>query len=249
MPPTLAVDAAPPAALNNAVGSFGYHATRAALNCMFPVIARRHLVGLDRLERLSGPFVLASNHISHFDPPVITSLLPFKIDWMAVVELFQHPVAAAYFRSVDAFPTDRSKADLRAVRTAIERLKAGHVVGIYPEGGIRDGARSVLGGAPLKPGAATLAQMAGVPVVPCVVIGSDRLYNPRNWRRFRKTPLWVAVGAPLAIDTSLSKSDARKDLEARLGASIFALATDLRANHGVSKDDMPASPQARMREP
>lgn len=216
---------------------------------MFPVIARRKVVGLDRLAGLRGPFVLASNHISHFDPPVITSLLPFKIDWMAVVELFQHPLAAAYFRSVDAFPTDRSKADLRAVRTAIERLKRGHVVGIYPEGGIRDGARSVLGGAPLKPGAATLAQMAAVPVVPCVVIGSDRLYNLKNWRRFRKTPLWVAVGAPLPIDTTLPKAEARKDLESKLGAAILALATELRTHHGVSDDDMPASPQARMREP
>lgn len=216
---------------------------------MFPFIARRRLVGLDRLNGLRGPFVLASNHISHFDPPVITSLLPFKVDWMAVVELFQHPVAAAYFRSVDAFPTDRSKADLRAVRTAIDRLKRGHVVGIYPEGGIRDGERSVLGGAPLKPGAATLAQMAGVPIVPCVVIGSDRLYNARNWRRFRHTPLWVAVGAPLSIDPALLKAEARKELETRLGAALPALAAELRDSHGVTEADMPASPQSRMSEP
>ncbi|MBE2180422.1 MAG: 1-acyl-sn-glycerol-3-phosphate acyltransferase [Chthoniobacterales bacterium] len=216
---------------------------------MFPLIARRRLVGMDRLGGQRGPFLLASNHISHFDPPVITSLVPFKIDWMAVVELFQHPVAAAYFRSVDAFPTDRSKADLGAVRVALERLKQGHVVGIYPEGGIRDGARSVLGGAPLKPGAATLAQMAGVPIVPCVVIGSDRLYNAKNWRRFRATPLWVAVGVPLEIDTGLPKSEARKDLEKRLGSAILALAAELREGHGVSEEDMPASPQSRMREP
>ena len=216
---------------------------------MFPLIARRRLVGIDRLGGLRGPFLLASNHISHFDPPVITSLLPFKIDWMAVVELFQHPVAAAYFRSVDAFPTDRNKADLGAVRAALARLKRGRVVGIYPEGGIRDGASSVLGGAPLKPGAATLAQMAGVPLVPCVVVGSDRLYNAKNWRRFRSIPLWVAVGEPLETDPALPKAEARKDLEARLGAAILALAAELRDGHGVSADDMPASPQSRMREP
>lgn len=245
----MAVDTEKITALNVAVGSFGYHATRAVLNGMFPLIARRRLVGIERLGGLRGPFVLAANHISHFDPPVITSLLPFKIDWMAVVELFQHPVAAAYFRSVDAFPTDRNKADLGAVRAALARLKRGHVVGIYPEGGIRDGTRSVLGGAPLKPGAATLAQMAGVPIVPCAVIGSDRLYNAKNWRRFRKTPLWVALGAPLEIDSALPKADARKDLEARLGSALLALAAELREHHGVSEEDMPASPQSRMREP
>ena len=245
----MAVEAEKPIALKVAVGSFGYFATRSVLNGMFPLIARRRLVGMDRLAGLRGPFLLASNHISHFDPPVITSLVPFKIDWMAVVELFQHPVAAAYFRSVDAFPTDRSKADLGAVRVALGRLKQGHVVGIYPEGGIRDGARSILGGAPLKPGAATLAQMAGVPIVPCVVIGSDRLYNARNWRRFRATPLWVAVGTPLEINPALPKAGARKDLEARLGSAILALAAELREGHGVSEEDMPASPQSRMREP
>jgi len=223
--------------------------SRSVLNGLFPLLTRRRLVGLARLVGLNGPFLLASNHISHFDPPVITSMLPFKIDWMAVVELFQHPLAAAYFRSVDAFPTDRSKADIGAVRTALARLHRGHVVGIYPEGGIRDGARSVLGGAPLKPGAAALAQMAGVPIVPCVVVGSDRLYKARNWRRFRATPLWVAVGAPLKIDPAWPKTKARQDLEARLAASILALGAELRADHGVSEADMPASPQVRMREP
>lgn len=231
------------------MGNFGYGTTRAALNCLFPLIARRQVVGLQRVAGLRGPFLLASNHISHFDPPVITSLLPFKIDWMAVVELFQHPLAAAYFRSVDAFPTDRNKADLGAVRAALARLKRGHVVGIYPEGGIRDGARSVLGGAPLKPGAATLAQMANVPIVPCVVIGSDRLYNAKNWRRFRATPLWVAVGAPLELDPALPKAEARKELETRLESALLALAVELQENHGVSPEDMPASPQSRMREP
>ncbi len=218
------------------------------MNAIFPWITRRRVIGLENLHAQKAPFLLASNHISHFDPPVITSLLPFKIDWMAVVELFQHPVAAAYFRSVDAFPTDRNKPDLQAVRTAVKRLRAGHVVGIYPEGGIRDGARSVLGGAELKPGVATLAQMAGVPVVPCVVIGSDRLYNAKNWRRFRKTPLWVAVGAPLAIDTSLGKQEGKQQLEAELARAFRKLVADLQTRHGVTADDLPASPQLRMGE-
>jgi 1-acyl-sn-glycerol-3-phosphate acyltransferase len=236
-------------ALNRDVGSFGYSVSKSVLNGLFSLMARRRLVGIERLVGLNGPFLLASNHISHFDPPVITSVLSFKIDWMAVVELFQHPVAAAYFRSVDAFPTDRNKADIGAVREALARLKRGHVVGIYPEGGIRDGARSVLGGAPLKPGAAALAQMAGVPIAPCVVIGTDRLYNAKNWRRFRATPLWVAVGAPLEIDSALPKAAARQELEARLASSILALGAELMADHGVKEEDMPASPQARMREP
>ena len=56
------------------------------------------------------------------------------------------------------WPSDR--ADLKTIRTAIDRLKRGRIVGLFPEGGIRDGARSLLEGAPLRPGAATLAQIA-----------------------------------------------------------------------------------------
>src|SRR2546430_11636122 len=66
------------------------------------------------------------------------------------------------FRS-DAFPVDRNRADRTTIRGAIERLKNRRIVGLFPEGGIRDGARSLLEGAPLRPGASTLAHIAGVP--------------------------------------------------------------------------------------
>jgi 1-acyl-sn-glycerol-3-phosphate acyltransferase len=101
-------------------------------------------------------------------------------------------------RAVDAFPADRHRADRKTIRTAIERLKQGRIVGLFPEGGIRDGTRSLLEGAPLRAGAATLAHIAGAPILPCVIVGSDRLYSKKSWLPLRRTPIWIAFGDPIS---------------------------------------------------
>src|SRR5437016_4831046 len=101
--------------------------------------------------------------------------------------------------------------------TSFGRLSAGwptisrasarsRVVGIFPEGGIRDGPRSVLEGAPPKPGTAALAQMAGAPILPCAIVGSDRLYNPRMWLPLRRVRVWIAFGEPIFAPEGLEKN-------------------------------------------
>src|SRR5881392_1216181 len=102
---------------------------------------------------LTGGFLLAANHISHFDPFIISSVVGQKIDWMAMAEFFRFPVLGFLLRAVDAFAADRDRADRKTIRTAIERLKARRVVGLFPEGGIRDGVHSLLECTPLRPGA------------------------------------------------------------------------------------------------
>ena len=151
-------------------------------------------------------FLLASNHISHFDPFLISLSVRRKIDWMTMAEFFRPPALGFVLRSIDAFPAERDRADLKTIRTAIDRLKSGRIVGLFPEGGIRDGARSLLEGAPLRPGAATLAQIADVPIVPCVILGTDRFYSKKQWLPFRRTPVWIAFGKPISCDFQSCKN-------------------------------------------
>ncbi len=192
----------------------------------------------------AGGWILAANHISHFDPPFLTAAAARKIDWMAVVELFSNRWAGAWLRVNDTFPVDRSRTDRAAVRTALDRLARGHVVGMFPEGGIRDGAASVLGGAELRPGSTVLAQLGGVPIVPCVLLGSDRLYGARHWWPRRRVPAWIAFGEPLHCREP--GKEARTAMEAELGESLRSLAAELRTAFALTDADFPQPPRERM---
>ena len=126
-----------------------------------------------------------------------------------MAEFFPRPLLGFLLRAVDAFPADRDRADRATIRTAIERLKHGRIVGLFPEGGIRDGTRSLLEGAPLRPGASTLAHIASAPILPCVIVGSDRLYSKKSWLPLRRTPIWIAFGDAIPPFPDLEKSAAR----------------------------------------
>jgi 1-acyl-sn-glycerol-3-phosphate acyltransferase len=194
-----------------------------------------------------GGFMLAANHISHFDPPIISSVVRRKIDWMAMAEFFPHPLLGSFLRAVDAFPADRHRADRNTIRTAIERLRRGRIVGLFPEGGIRDGARSVLEGAPLRPGASTLAHMASVMIMPCVIIGTDRLYNKKSWLPLRRTSIWIAFGDLIPPFSELEKTVARARIEQELAAAFKDLCAELREKFSLTADDLPHPPRERMR--
>jgi 1-acyl-sn-glycerol-3-phosphate acyltransferase len=215
------------------------------MRLLFGSVARVRVLRRE-IANPKGGFLLAGNHISHFDPFIISSVVGRKIDWMAMAEFFPLPVLGFLLRAVDAFPADRDRADRTTIRTAIERLKSGRIVGIFPEGGIRDGERSVLEGAPLRPGASALAHIAGVPVLPCVIVGSDRLYARKSWLPLRRTRIWIAFGDPIPPFPDLEKSAARARIEQELAGAFKALYASLRETFSLTTDDLPHAPKERM---
>jgi 1-acyl-sn-glycerol-3-phosphate acyltransferase len=217
-----------------------YSISRTICRLIFGLVTRRSVFRLER-TRLRGSWILASNHISHFDPLLLTAAVPRKIDWMAMSDLFRGRLLGAWLRASDCFPVVRFKPDRAALRTAIVRLEAGHAVGMFPEGGLRDGAASVLGGAALLRGIRAVAQTAHAPLVPCVILGSDRLYRAKNWWPLRRVPVWIGFGEPLTPDASGG------DLETRLGDALRALAAEMRAHFQLTDDDFPKPPRERMR--
>src|SRR5882724_6890469 len=234
--------------------SFAIHSTfhrlanRAAaifMTLLFVFVARVYVLRRGNSNRAGG-FLLASNHISHFDPFIISSLVRRKIDWMAMAEFFPLPLLGLFLRAVDAFPAARDRADRKTIRTAIERLKHGRIVGVFPEGGIRDGAQSLLEGAALRPGASTLAHIASVPILPCVIVGSDRLYSKKRWLPLRRTPIWIAFGNPIPHFPDLEKSAARARIERELATALKLLYAELREKFSLTPDDLPQPPTERM---
>src|SRR5438094_2480780 len=203
-----------------------YRAGRLLVRLLFGCVARVRVLRRENTNRAGG-FLLAANHISHFDPFLISLAVRRKIDWMTMAEFFRPRVLGFLLRAIDAFPAERDRADLKTIRTAIERLKQGRIVGLFPEGGIRDGTRSLLEGAPLRPGGSTLAQIAGVPILPCVIVGSDRLYSKSRWLPLRRTPIWIAFGNPIKHFPDLEKSTARACIERELAAAFKLLYAEL----------------------
>ncbi len=222
-----------------------YRAGKLLVRLLFGCVTRVHVIRPENANRTGG-FLLAANHISHFDPFIISLVIRRKIDWLTMAEFFQSSVVGFLLRAVDAFPVDRDRADRKTIRTAIERLKEGRVVGLFPEGGIRDGARSLLEGAPLRPGASTLAHIADVPILPCVIVGSDRLYSTKRWLPLRRTPIWIAFGNPISHFPELQKLEARERIESELASVFKNLSSELQQTFRLTIDDLPHPPRERM---
>jgi 1-acyl-sn-glycerol-3-phosphate acyltransferase len=233
--------------ISSAFHSFANRAAALFMKLLFASVARVRVLRRENANHAGG-FLLTANHISHFDPFIISSVVRRKIDWMTMAEFFRIPFLGFLLRAVDAFPADRHRADRATIRTAIERLKNGRIVGLFPEGGIRDGTHSLLEGAPLRPGAATLAHIAKVPIVPCVIVGSDRLYSKKRWLPLRRTPIWIAFGNPIPHFPDLEKSAARACIERELARVFKLLYAELREKFSLKPDDLPHRPKERMHE-
>jgi 1-acyl-sn-glycerol-3-phosphate acyltransferase len=155
-----------------------------------------------------GGFVLASNHVSNFDPWALgVPLWPRRfLRFMAKSELYWFPMTII-LRAGGAFPVRRGEADQEAIDTAISLAREGNVVAMFPEGTRRTkGLRKKWEARP-RSGAARIALEAGVPLVPAAVKGTDRLA--------RLGPLRVAYGAPLELD-GLDAQQATELLMARI---------------------------------
>jgi 1-acyl-sn-glycerol-3-phosphate acyltransferase len=147
--------------------------------------------GLEHVPRTGG-FVLAANHTSNFDPwPLGIPLFPRRwLRFMAKSELYWWPLRYA-LDAGGAFPVHRGEGDVEAIETAVELVRAGEVVVMFPEGTRRrKGLRKKWQARP-HTGAARIAHEAGAPLVPAAIKGTDRLA--------RLGPLRVAYGPPVTV--------------------------------------------------
>ncbi len=218
-----------------------YWLTIYALRALFALFTRLRARGRERVPR-SGAFLLVSNHISHFDPPVFSAACPRGIDWMGSEILFRGGFWKFFFRKLNVIKVRQYEADHAALREAVRRVKRGRGVGLFPEGGIRAGAASLLGGQhQLYEGAFMIAVMGRAPILPCLVVGSDRLYHPRALAR--RPPIWVRFGELIPVQGQGREEVQR--LREKTVEAIRRLADELRAEGGIREEDWPQTPQQR----
>jgi 1-acyl-sn-glycerol-3-phosphate acyltransferase len=225
------------------MGRFIYHFTHQLLVSLPRFGSRIYRAGFEHIPT-SGPALLLANHISHFDPQLLALKLPRYVHYMADKTLLEIPILGKLMQWGYAFPIDRTKTDRTALRTAMNRLKAGHVVGIFPEGGIRHGKTAVLGGdAELPVGTASLWKMMDVPVLPMVIIGSDQMYALRNY--FRRPRIFIRAGKMLPCDQDAS----REELRDRIVVAWRELYDGMLRDYNIQPEELPHSAQYRWGKP
>ncbi|MBQ2677128.1 MAG: 1-acyl-sn-glycerol-3-phosphate acyltransferase [Clostridia bacterium] len=171
---------------------------------LYPIYRTLFWYSIEGLENLpkSGGYIFCSNHISAIDAVLWILKFPARIHFMAKAELFKIPILRGLFYKVDVFPVDRGSGDMQSINKAIDIVKSGDVLGIFPEG-----TRSKDGkpGRP-KSGAAYISNLAeGAPVVPAAVVCKDGKLRP-----FKKIKL--IIGKPIPYSEIKFQEGDRKNL-------------------------------------
>lgn len=170
--------------------------------------------GLENIPE--GAFVIASNHRSYADPPLLAICAGVsKYSFVAKEELFRNPFFGWLIRKLGAFPVSRGKGDMSVINDSVERLKEGRRLVIFPEGTrSRDG--KVGRG---KTGAALIAAKSGMPVVPAGIVFEGKLH-------FR-SKVEVKFGRPIMPEEMNTGTDPTprelKEIKAKIMESITSL--------------------------
>jgi 1-acyl-sn-glycerol-3-phosphate acyltransferase len=180
------------------------------------------VVGQENIPRLGGA-ILAINHTSYLDfalAGIPADMVGHRlVRFMAKDGIFKHPVAGPLMRGMKHIPVDRD-AGSTAFRDAVAALKAGELVGIFPEATMSRSFEIK----EIKNGAARMARTANVPLIPMIVFGGQRLlsYDRRDFSRGK--PIAMTVGEPIPIprgsDPDVITEELRQRLEALLDETI-----------------------------
>ena len=160
-----------------------YSAVRFLANAVFGVLSGWEIRGAENIPR-SGGLIVASNHVSLWDPPLVGAALPREMHFLAKEELFSAPVLGALIRSVNSIPIRRGTADLSGLSRAMAMLRQGGALLLFPEGSrMRDGELHRP-----RAGVGLLAVQADVPILPCYISGSNQ---HRRWlTRAARARIW-----------------------------------------------------------
>lgn len=193
-----------------------YNLVHIILRTFFRLVFRWKISGLENIPP-EGGVIIAANHISLLDPPVVGTALPVErpIYFMAKEELFANAVVRWFITKLHSFPIRRGSADRVAIRKAIALLESGQILGVFPEG-----TRSKTGklGQP-EPGVAMIAIKAGAPIVPTAIIGTNQVFSKGSWLPVFK----VRFGKPIQTDKIKSDKESLEMLSNSIMREIACL--------------------------
>lgn len=162
-----------------------YSIAKTVVKFVLKILYKVEVKGLENLPKETGA-IICSNHTNNFDPLIVACFVNRPIHYMAKKELFKNKFIKYFLRKVNAFPVNRERADISAIKYAIKVVKNNNVLGIFPEG------TRVKAGETRKaePGIAMIAIKGKVVVIPVGIIGEYKL----------RERIVLNIGQPIHLD-------------------------------------------------
>jgi len=179
------------------------------------------ITGAEHFPRQGGA-VLVMNHVGYFDfayAGLAAHPSGRLVRFMAKEQVFHHKVSGPLMRGMHHIPVDRG-AGASSFRAAVGALKAGEIVGVFPEATISRAFELK----DFKSGAIRMAQAADVPLIPMAIWGSQRVWTKDHPKRLGRTniPITLSVGEPLRVTRKDNADEANLELRGRISALLHA---------------------------
>lgn len=189
--------------------------TRPIVNTLFKV----HVYGKEHFPR-GGPLLVVSNHFHWGEPPLLALNTPWDIEFLGARAAMAHKGVGWFIRLYRAIPVEKMGVNVEAIRQAVEFLRAGKVVGVFPEGRTHLNRLSTP-----WPGAAFIALKARVQVLPVGIVGTFEA--PTYWRSLRPAPVEIRIGEvfgplepPASADRKASLEWASREIMRRIASLL-----------------------------
>ena len=177
------------------------------------ILFRFRVIGRENFN-VEGPAIIAANHQSYIDPPLIGVAYPGELHYLARNTLFKRRLANWILTEVNAIPVDRDRGDVGAFRAVLKLLKDGHRTVIFPEG-----TRTLTGQIQkARPGIGMIVAKTLVPVIPARIFGSFEAW-PKNGK-LKPHPITVVIGKPIRF-TSEDVASGEREIYQKISERIL----------------------------
>lgn len=178
------------------VNNIGYQIIRPFLKLFILITVWPKTINKEYIPK-SGGYILAGNHVSYYDPLVVGNACPRSIHFLAKKELFDNKFLGAILRFMGIIRVDRSTKNPLAKEEALNALKTGNVVCIFPEGTTKKKGDDVVL-KPFKYGAVSFASKSNVPIIPFAIINKPKVFKYNTKIVFGK-PIYVKENDDLEL--------------------------------------------------
>lgn len=203
-----------------------YWMFRRAFLIFYSIFLRLKVYGAENVPA-NGGLIVAANHLSFLDPPLVGASLKRRATYLAKRGLFSHPLLGKFVRTF-SLPVDRDAPKPSTIKEVVRRLRSGELIVMFPEGTRQEEADQ----ANAKRGVALMASLADVPVVPVLIEGTDKAL-PRGAKLVRPARISVTFGLPLIR----GGSEDQQDYQQRVSSTIMKEIKKLKNLRGFPSAD------------